>query len=229
MSGFFKVVRPRAFRGSEPVFHSRQRRYGTDPGQWDGIIVLSPAWNLRREKRGGGNSAKPCAGHDLNPGTDTEKRAENQPGDTDCRERRLEDVPRFAATDRRARLAVVEACGTTASAASPDSAAIPGAAGTPFPRRRAAAVFRRRLGATDRPVTGPDTSKATKHSGCDAAERRPGPDRRSARNRHAAGDWNKTPADRAPTGRWSGPDRCLEENCAGSAFQFSRSGDSAAA
>jgi hypothetical protein len=40
------------------AFDARRRGYRTDAGEWDGIIVLSPARHPHSEKRGGGNSAK---------------------------------------------------------------------------------------------------------------------------------------------------------------------------
>jgi hypothetical protein len=47
----------RHFAGNGMVFHSRRRRYRTDRGRGDGIIVLSLARNPAPKKRGRGNAA----------------------------------------------------------------------------------------------------------------------------------------------------------------------------
>jgi len=55
---FFLSCPSQHFADDGVVFYSRRRRYWTEAGEWDGIIVLSPAWHPHSEKRGGGNSAK---------------------------------------------------------------------------------------------------------------------------------------------------------------------------
>jgi hypothetical protein len=57
MSNVFASFPPRRF-AVRVVFHSRRRHCRRDAGEWDGIILLSPAWNRHQKKCGGGNLAK---------------------------------------------------------------------------------------------------------------------------------------------------------------------------
>src|SRR6266496_570131 len=93
----------RRLAGEGVGFHSRRRRYGTEAGERDCIIVLSPAWNPHPVKCSDGNSAKKrFAGRGFNPRTAAETEVENPLADTRCGGRRVEGVPQFAATDRYA-------------------------------------------------------------------------------------------------------------------------------
>ena len=87
--------------------------------------VVAGAEAGRPKKRDGGNSAKNAASRH---GGSTQERklkieVEKRPADTRGVERRFADVPRFAATDRRARWPAVIAPGRAGSAAGPDPAA----------------------------------------------------------------------------------------------------------